>query len=211
MVKSTEFLCRLESSYKEPMKSIESDVSLDIKSYGCQYWSYKSKYRADVSKHENWKHKERPMDVINMRLDPQSPIPKSDPRPKRRTLKCLKLLCDVCDKFEIEAHDGVVQILPEFEARATIDDYILERHRQSSQIRRKQLQIQSISTSAPDNQLYRIALLESETILVMLFAIIRPMLLLKLIEFALDFDEFDLTDDVFPIYNHRYILKCILK
>ncbi|KAL7667386.1 hypothetical protein ACOME3_010794 [Neoechinorhynchus agilis] len=187
-VKSADFP---ESPYKEPMRSIsiERDVPLDIKSHECQYSS-------DVSKHQNRKHKERPMNVINIRSDPQkSPIPKPDPRSKRRTLRSPKagrLVCDVCDKFgtysadkfyihmaahrnlkpfkcsycgqranyksdvqkhirnrkKYEAHDGVVQILPEVEARATIDDYILERHRQSTQRRRTQVQIQSTSSAS---------------------------------------------------------------
>ncbi|KAL7671500.1 hypothetical protein ACOME3_006396 [Neoechinorhynchus agilis] len=94
-VKSADFP---ESPYKEPMRSIsiERDVPLDIKSHECQYSS-------DVSKHQNRKHKERPMNVINIRSDPQkSPIPKPDPRSKRRTLRSPKagrLVCDVCDKF----------------------------------------------------------------------------------------------------------------
>ncbi|KAL7669555.1 hypothetical protein ACOME3_010207 [Neoechinorhynchus agilis] len=52
------------------------------------------------------------------------------------------------NRKKYEAHDGVVQILPEVEARATIDDYILERHRQSTQRRRTQVQIQSTSSAS---------------------------------------------------------------
>ncbi|KAL7667424.1 hypothetical protein ACOME3_010308 [Neoechinorhynchus agilis] len=181
-----------ETSIK-PESALSSGQKIQCRLYECHYCPYKSKYRADVCKHQSRKHKDQPRVVsITSRIMDTTGAKSVLPTPAMSSMKVRlpgprsqragRMECDICfkfgtystDKFYIhmaahhnlkpfkcsfcgqranyksdvqkhirnrkkyEPHEAVVEVLPEEEAKATIDMYILERHRHSSHRRKRQ-------------------------------------------------------------------------